>query len=144
MVFNAKEFTKQGINVPLLIGGATTSKKHTAVKIEPNYKNNQTVYVLDASRAVVVVNSLLDPNNKSEYIQDIKNEYEEVRREYYESQQEKTFVSLAKARNKRMKVSDWHKVPIVKPSFLGTKVFVEYDLEKLVPYIDWDPFFQSW
>lgn len=68
MVFNAKEFTKQGINVPLLIGGATTSKKHTAVKIEANYKNNQTVYVLDASRAVVVVNSLLDPNNKSEYI----------------------------------------------------------------------------
>ena len=144
MVFNAKEFTKQGINVPLLIGGATTSKKHTAVKIEPNYKNNQTVYVLDASRAVVVVNSLLDPNNKNEYVQDIKNEYEEVRREYYESQQEKTFVSLAKARNKKLKVADWHKVPIVKPSFLGTKVFVEYDLEKLVPYIDWDPFFQSW
>ena len=85
MVFNAKEFTKQGINVPLLIGGATTSKKHTAVKIEPNYKNNQTVYVLDASRAVVVVNSLLDPNNKNEYIQDIKNEYEDVRKEYYES-----------------------------------------------------------
>jgi 5-methyltetrahydrofolate--homocysteine methyltransferase len=85
MVFNAKEFSKQGINVPVLIGGATTSKKHTAVKIEPNYKNNQTVYVLDASRAVVVVNSLLDPSNQNEYIQDIKNEYEEVRREYYES-----------------------------------------------------------
>jgi 5-methyltetrahydrofolate--homocysteine methyltransferase len=71
--------------VPLLIGGATTSKKHTAVKIEPNYKGGQTVYVLDASRAVVVVNSLLDPNNKGEYIQDIQNEYEEVRKEYYES-----------------------------------------------------------
>ena len=84
MVFNAKEFSKHGINVPLLIGGATTSKKHTAVKIEPCYKNNQTVYVLDASRAVVVVNNLLDPNNKGEYMQDIKNEYEEVRREYYE------------------------------------------------------------
>ena len=66
MVFNAKEFTKQGINVPLLIGGATTSKMHTAVKIEPNYLNNQTVYVLDASRAVVVVGQLLDPNNKHE------------------------------------------------------------------------------
>lgn len=144
MVFNAKEFSKQGITVPVLIGGATTSKKHTAVKIEPNYKNNQAVYVLDASRAVVVVNSLLDPNNKNEYIQDIKNEYEEVRKEYYESQQEKSFVSLSKARNKKMKVADWHKVPIVKPSFLGTKVFVEYDLEKLIPYIDWDPFFQSW
>lgn len=86
MVFNAKEFTKQGINVPILIGGATTSKKHTAVKIEPYYKNNQTVYVLDASRAVVVVGALLDPNNKGEYVQDIKNEYEEVRKEYFESQ----------------------------------------------------------
>lgn len=144
MVFNAKEFTKQGVTVPVLIGGATTSKKHTAVKIEPNYKNNISVYVLDASRAVVVVNSLLDRNNKNEYIQDIKNEYEEVRKEYYESQQEKSFVSLSKARNKKMKVGDWNRVPIVKPSFLGTKVFVEYDLEKLIPYIDWDPFFQSW
>lgn len=111
MVFNAKEFTKAGIKVPVLIGGATTSKKHTAVKIEPNYKNNQTVYVLDASRAVVVVNSLLDPNNKAEYVQDIKNEYDEVRREYFESQQEKSFVSLAKARSKKTKV-DWHKVHI--------------------------------
>ena len=144
MVFNAKEFTKQGINVPVLIGGATTSKKHTAVKIEANYKNNQTVYVLDASRAVVVVNSLLDPNNKAEYVQDIKNEYEEVRKEYFESLQEKNYVSLAKARTKKLKVSDWNKVPIKKPSFLGTKVFREYDLTKLIDYIDWDPFFQSW
>jgi len=85
MVYNAKEFTKQGINVPLLIGGATTSKKHTAVKIEPHYKNNQAVYVLDASRAVVVVQSLLDPNNNEEYMQDIKREYEELRREYYDT-----------------------------------------------------------
>lgn len=143
MVFNAKEFSKQGITIPILIGGATTSKKHTAVKIEPNYKNNQTVYVLDASRAVVVVNSLLDPKNKSEYVQDIKNEYEEVRKEYFESQQEKNFVSLAKARSKKLKV-DWQKVQITRPSFLGTKVFVEYDLNKLLPFIDWDPFFQSW
>ena len=143
MVFNAKEFSKQGITIPILIGGATTSKKHTAVKIEPNYKNNQTVYVLDASRAVVVVNSLLDPKNKSEYVQDIKNEYEEVRKEYFESQQEKNFVSLAKARSKKLKV-DWQKVQITRPSFLGTKVFIEYDLNKLLPFIDWDPFFQSW
>lgn len=98
MVFNAKEFSKQGINVPLLIGGATTSKKHTAVKIEPNYKNNQTVYVLDASRAVVVVNNLLDPNNKQEYMDDIKREYEDVRREYFDTLKERKFVSLAKAR----------------------------------------------
>jgi 5-methyltetrahydrofolate--homocysteine methyltransferase len=143
MVFNAKEFTKQGLTVPLLIGGATTSKKHTAVKIEPNYRSGQAVYVLDASRAVVVVNSLLDPNNKAEYIEDVRREYDEVRKEYFESQQEKAFVSLNKARSRKMKV-DWHKLNIVKPSFLGTRVFVEYDLEKLLPYIDWDPFFQSW
>lgn len=76
MVFNAKEFTKKGINIPLLIGGATTSKKHTAVKIEELYKNNQTVYVLDASRAVGVVNSLMDENNKKAYMAEIKEEYE--------------------------------------------------------------------
>jgi 5-methyltetrahydrofolate--homocysteine methyltransferase len=102
------------------------------------------VYVLDASRAVVVVNSLLDKNNQTEYIQDIKNEYEEVRAEYYESQKEKNFVSLAKARSKKLKVPDWNKLNIVRPSFLGTKVFVEYDMQKLIPFIDWDPFFQSW
>lgn len=83
MVFNAKEFTKAGINIPLLIGGATTSKMHTAVKIEQNYKNNQTVYVLDASRAVVVVQNLLDPNNKDEYKQDVAQEYKQMRDEYY-------------------------------------------------------------
>ena len=140
MVFNAKEFTKQGITVPVLIGGATTSKKHTAVKIEPNYRNGPAVYVLDASRAVVVVNALLDPANRAEYIEDTRREYEEVRKEYFQSQQEKSFVSLAKARSRKMKV-DWNKVNIVKPSFLGTRVFVDYDLEKLVPFIDWDPFF---
>ena len=106
MVFNAKEFTKQGINVPLLIGGATTSKMHTAVKIELNYLNNQTVYVLDASRAVVVVGQLLDPNNKHEYMADIKAEYAELRAEYLDSQKDKSFVSLAKARSKRQK-NDW-------------------------------------
>ena len=83
MVFNAKEFTKAGINVPLLIGGATTSKTHTAVKIEGNYKGNQAVYVLDASRAVVVVQSLLDKNNKDEYMKDIREEYEAIRKEYF-------------------------------------------------------------
>ena len=106
MVFNAKEFSRQGINVPLLIGGATTSKMHTAVKIEPNYLNNQSIYVLDASRAVVVVGQLLDPNNKHEYMADIKAEYAELRAEYLDSQKDKSFVSLAKARSKKQK-TDW-------------------------------------
>ena len=145
MVFDAREFAKAGIKIPLLIGGATTSKIHTAVKIEPSYEKSggPTIHVLDASRAVVVVGALLDPNNREEYMQDIKKEYEQVRREYHESQLEKSYVSLAKARSRKVRV-DWNKVPIVKPSFLGTKVFVEYDLIKLLPYIDWDPFFQSW
>ncbi len=76
-------------------------------------------------------------------MQDIKLEYEEVRREYYENQKERTFVSLQKARQKKQKV-EWSRMNIVKPSFFGTKVFLEYDLEKLLPYFDWDPFFQSW
>jgi len=82
MVFNAREFQKHGITIPILIGGATTSKMHTAVKIEPHYKNNSTVYVPDASRAVLVVNSLMDPNNAQEYKQDIKAEYATLRSEY--------------------------------------------------------------
>ena len=141
MVFNAKEFTKQGINVPLLIGGATTSKMHTAVKIEPNYLNSQTVYVLDASRAVV--GQLLDPNNKHEYMADIKAEYAELRAEYLDSQKDKSFVSLAKARSKRLK-TDWRLVTITRPSFLGTRVFNNFNLNQVIPYIDWDPFFSTW
>ena len=143
MVFNAKEFTKQGINIPLLIGGATTSKMHTAVKIEPNYKNNQSVYVLDASRSVVVVNQLLDATNKTEYVADIKAEYAELRAEYLDSQKDKSFASLAKARAKRL-VTDWRQVSITRPSFLGTRVFNNFDLNEVLPYIDWDPFFSTW
>lgn len=143
MVFNAKEFTKVGLKIPLLIGGATTSKMHTAVKIEPYYKNNIAMHVLDASRAVVVVQKLLDAENNQEYKDDIKREYEELRKEYYDSQKDKSFISLAKARSKALKI-DWTEVPIVKPKFLGTRVFKEYDLNKLVEFIDWDPFFQTW
>lgn len=106
MVFNAKQFQKAGLNIPLLIGGATTSKMHTAVKIDPFYKNNQTVWVLDASRAVVVVQKLLDPDNGDDYKKDIAEEYEELRKEYYDSQKDKSFISLAKARSKALR-PDW-------------------------------------
>lgn len=95
---------------------------HTAVKIEPHYKNNSTVYVTDASRAVVVVNSLMDPNNAQEYKEDIKTEYAALRSEYQDSLKDKSFVSLAKARSKKLK-TDWDKVNVTKPSFLGTRVF---------------------
>jgi len=143
MVFNAREFQKQGINIPVLIGGATTSKMHTAVKIEPHYKNNSAVYVTDASRAVVVVNSLMDPNNAHEYKSDIKTEYAALRSEYQDSLKDKSFVSLARARTKKIK-TDWQKVEITKPSFLGTRVFKNFDLNLVLEYIDWDPFFMTW
>jgi len=102
MVFNAKEFQKQNINIPILIGGATTSKMHTAVKIEPYYKNNSTIYVTDASRAVVVVNNLMDPSNSLEYKADIKAEYEALRSEYLDGLKDRSFVSLNKARSRKL------------------------------------------
>lgn len=143
MVFNAKEFTKAGLKIPLLIGGATTSKMHTAVKIEQFYKGNQALHVLDAARAVVVVQQLLDTEVRGEYVREIQDEYADLRKEYYDGQKDKSFVSLAKARAKRLK-TDWASVNIVKPSFLGNKVYRNYDLKLLVPFIDWDPFFSTW
>jgi 5-methyltetrahydrofolate--homocysteine methyltransferase len=101
------------------------------------------MYVLDASRSVVVVQKLLNPDDQDEYKSDTKAEYEELRKEYYDSQKDKSFVSLAKAKSKQMKV-DWDSLRIVKPTFLGKRVFKEYDLKSLVDYIDWDPFFQTW
>lgn len=143
MVFNAKEFTKQGLKIPLLIGGATTSKMHTAVKLEPYYKNDICMHVLDASRSVVVVQKLLNDEQKDDYIKEIREEYNELRAEYYEGQKDKSFISLAKARSKKLK-TDWASLRITEPSFLGTRVFKNYDLRKLVSFIDWDPFFQTW
>lgn len=113
---------------------------HTAVKIEPYYKGNAAMHVLDASRAVVVVQKLLNQEDNQEYKDDIKAEYDELRKEYYDSQKDKSFVSLAKARSKAPKL-DWNQVKITKPKFLGTKVMKEYDLTKLIDFIDWDPFF---
>jgi 5-methyltetrahydrofolate--homocysteine methyltransferase len=99
------------------------------------------VYVLDASRAVVVVNNLLDPNNSSEYKKDISAEYEQIRKDYFKSVKEKSFVSLHKARSKKLQ-TDWNKQSIVRPKQVGEPiVFNNYDLNKLLPFIDWDPFF---
>lgn len=113
---------------------------HSAVKIEPNYKNNLAIHVLDASRAVVVVQKLLNQSTYNEFCQDVRAEYDELRKEYYDSQKDKSFVSLAKARAKKMRVN-WDEVKITKPTFLGKKVFKNYNLKKLVDFIDWDPFF---
>jgi 5-methyltetrahydrofolate--homocysteine methyltransferase len=134
---------RRGFKVPLLIGGATTSKMHTAVKIAPQYRH-PAVHVLDASRSVVVVSSLLDPNNKADYQSEINEEYEEMRKEHYESQDEKKYAPIAKARTQHFKI-DWTKeLPVAKPTFLGTKKFLKYPLAELLPYIDWNPFFAVW
>lgn len=143
MVFNAKEFTKQGIDVPLLIGGATTSKMHTAAKIAPCYKNNQVVHVLDASRAVVVVSTLLDPKVSDEYKREIKEEYDQMRKDYNDSLSEKIFYPLDKARKKKLKIH-WNRDMICKPKSMGVTYFRDYDLASLVDYINWDPFFSTW
>uniref|UniRef100_A0A7S3NZU7 Methionine synthase n=1 Tax=Euplotes crassus TaxID=5936 RepID=A0A7S3NZU7_EUPCR len=143
MVFNAKEFNKNGIDVPILIGGATTSKMHTAAKIAPCYKNNAVVHVLDASRAVVVASTLIDPKNRDEYKQEIKEEYEEMRLEYLEGLTEKISFPLEKARKKKLHIQ-WERGMIKRPNNMGVTYFKEYDLEQLVDYISWDPFFHTW
>lgn len=116
---------------------------HTAVRIEPHYKNNATVYVTDASRAVVVVKDLMDASNSQEYKADIRKEYSQLRSEYLDGLKERSFVSLLKARSRKLK-TEWSKVEITEPSFLGTRVFKDFDLTKVLPYIDWDPFFSTW
>jgi 5-methyltetrahydrofolate--homocysteine methyltransferase len=116
---------------------------HTAVKIEPYYKNNSTLYVTDASRAVVVVNNLMDPSNSAEYKADIKAEYEALRSEYLDSLKDRSFVSLSKARSRKLQ-TNWSQVKITKPTFTGTRVFKNFDLNLVLDYIDWDPFFMTW
>ncbi len=141
MVHVAKEMQRQDFNVPLLIGGATTSAKHTAVKIAPTYEN-PTVHVLDASRCVNVAERLLNPNARGEF--DAKNRVEQAKAvEAYKQRREVNLVTYAHAREQRF-TSDWANVRIDQPSFLGRKVLEPVPLELLVPYIDWSPFFSAW
>ncbi|WKX97383.1 hypothetical protein Q1695_013215 [Nippostrongylus brasiliensis] len=142
MVHVAKEMQRNGLNIPLLIGGATTSKTHTAVKIAPRYKN-PVIHCLDASKSVVVCSSLSDKETRDAFIADINEEYEQVRQEHYESLKERRFTAIETARSKKLMV-DFSKYPPVKPTFLGRKEFVDFDLNQLVPYIDWKPFFDVW
>jgi 5-methyltetrahydrofolate--homocysteine methyltransferase len=141
MVIVAKECEKAGLKIPILIGGATTSKMHTAVKIAPQY-SSPAIYVLDASRSVPVVASLLDDNAREDFAEDIRDEYDEMREEYYEGLEERTLLTLEAAREKKLSI-DWIKNPPPhKPTFLGTKVYEDLPLEKLIAHIDWNPFFQ--
>ena len=143
MCYVAAEMEREGFACPLLIGGATTSKVHTAVKINPNYHRGQAVYVLDASRAVGVVSNLLSQTEKQPYIDGLKAEYTKVRATHLANEAKKNRITLAKARGNAFK-ADWKTHKPVKPSFLGTKAFPKFDLAKLVPFIDWTPFFQTW
>lgn len=143
MVNTAREMEKAGLRVPLLIGGATTSRTHTAVKVCPQY-NQPCVHVLDASRSVVTVSNLLSKDYKEEYWEEIEELYEELREEHYESLERRKFLSLEKARENRLKI-DWQaEPPVQKPTFLGEKVLDDYPLDKLVSHIDWNPFFSVW
>merc|ERR1711871_1097976 len=143
MVTVAKEMERTGLKIPLLIGGATTSKMHTAVKVSPNYPSGFAMHVLDASRAVSVCESLLNDKKRDEFMEDAREQYEELREDHYASLAARKFLSLEKARAAMLQV-DWKATPVPKPNLLGTKVFTDYDLKELLPYIDWNPFFQVW
>jgi len=143
MCFVAAEMEREGFSCPLLIGGATTSKVHTAVKINPNYQRGQAVYVLDASRAVGVVSNLLSETEKAPFVARIKTEYAKVREAHIANEARKQRITLKAARDNKFKI-DWKNFTPVKPSFLGPRAFPNYDLASLVPYIDWTPFFQTW
>ncbi|WP_426275777.1 methionine synthase [Chryseobacterium sp. S-02] len=141
MVYIASELERQNLDFPLLIGGATTSKAHTAVKIDLKYKN-AVVHVNDASRAVNVVSSLLGDRNK-EYVEDLKNDYSEFREKFLNRQVDKDYVSIEDARKDKFKI-DWENEEIFTPNQLGIQVFENQDLRELLPFIDWSPFFRSW
>jgi 5-methyltetrahydrofolate--homocysteine methyltransferase len=143
MVHVASEMEREGFDIPLLIGGATTSRVHTAVKIHPRYDRGQAVYVTDASRAVGVVSSLLSPEMKPGYVGTVQAEYRKVAEAHERSEREKQRLPLARARANAHRI-DWAGYTPPKPSFLGTKVFESWDLAELARYIDWTPFFQTW
>lgn len=143
MVHVASEMEREGFHVPLLIGGATTSRVHTAVKIHPQYHGGPTVHVHDASRAVGVVSSLLSDEQRPAYVKDVRAEYERLAEKHRQSEAEKQRTPLSKARDNRFK-PDWSNYTPPKPSFLGTRVFENYDLAEIARYIDWTPFFQAW
>ncbi len=143
MVHVAAEMEREGFDVPLLIGGATTSRVHTAVKIHPNYSSGQAVYVTDASRAVGVVSSLLSDEQRQGYVDTVRAEYAKVAAAHARSEADKLRLPLTKARANAMRI-DWAGYVPPRPTFLGTRVFGAYDVAELVPYIDWTPFFQTW
>jgi 5-methyltetrahydrofolate--homocysteine methyltransferase len=141
MVHVAREMKREGFDLPLLIGGATTSKAHTAVKIAPNYEHG-VVHVLDASRAVGVVGSLINREAKGGFVNTIRAEYEKIRTQH-QGHKDKPLLSVEEARKRRTRI-EWKPEDIAKPSFTGVRVLEGFPLEELVKFIDWSPFFHAW
>lgn len=141
MVYLAKEMDKLNIKIPVMIGGATTSRAHTAVKIAPEYKAT-VVHVNDASRAVTVASNLLNTETNADFSIALREEYDTLREGYLNRAREKNFLTIEEARKNKFKI-DWENFEPVQPNFIGTKI-VEVELSELVDFIDWTPFFQSW
>ena len=142
MVHVAREMKRQGFEVPLLIGGATTSRMHTAVKIAPEFQKG-VVHVLDASRSVTVVGSLLNAEQKPGFLNGIRTEYQKLKEDFANKKTAKQYLTFGRAQENKVKI-DWTAFRPVAPRFTGTKVFDGYDLAEIVPYIDWGPFFIAW
>ncbi len=142
MVYLAKEMERQNFTVPLLIGGATTSKAHTAVKINPEYRN-AVVHVNDASRAVTVVSDLLNKKTANEYVTNLKKDYSEFREKFLKRGKAKSYITLEKARRNKFKIN-WNESQLIKPKEMGIQVLKQLSLKELEPFIDWSPFFRSW
>ncbi|MFC2450168.1 MAG: methionine synthase [Flavobacteriaceae bacterium] len=142
MEYVASELDRQNLDFPLLVGGATTSKAHTAVKIAPKYRNI-VVHGGDASRTVNIVNSLLSEEKSAKYKKELKKEYDEFREKFLARQTDKEYVSIEEAREKKFKI-DWENETIIKPKKLGITVIEDQDFRELLPFVDWSPFFRSW
>jgi 5-methyltetrahydrofolate--homocysteine methyltransferase len=142
MVHMAKEMQREKMVMPLLIGGATTSRIHTAVKIDPVY-DGPVVHVLDASRSVPVASEFINPDTFINIKTRVKDEYAKLRIDYEKRKEQKNYITITEARKNQVKI-DWQSTKIIKPQFLGNKSFINFPLEEIRPYIDWTPFFQTW
>ncbi len=142
MIYVAKEMQRNNLNIPLVLGGATTSKIHTAVKVNEHYNNNTIVHVIDASKSVGVLNNLLG-DKSDDFNIEINNEYENIKQNYLQRKSQKKYLSLVDARNNAFK-TDWKNLKITKPNKLGTQIFNDISLKEIRNYIDWTPFFYTW
>jgi 5-methyltetrahydrofolate--homocysteine methyltransferase len=142
MVHIAREMKRQQFELPLLIGGATTSRMHTAVRIAPEYENG-VLHVLDASRSVTAAGSLLSKEQKPEFLKKVKEEYHKLKQDFGNKKSVKSFLPFSEAQKKGTKIN-WEKFKPVTPTFTGTKAFSNYDLNEIEKYIDWQPFFIAW